>query len=38
MKKSPGVQLHGLLFENMMVLLQRQVKKYFMLNQGDHAS
>lgn len=25
MKKNPGVQLHGLLFEDMMVLLQKQV-------------
>lgn len=28
MKKNPNIQLYGLLFENMMVLLQKQVKFY----------
>ncbi|XP_055598943.1 rho guanine nucleotide exchange factor 11 isoform X3 [Uranotaenia lowii] len=30
MKKNPGVQLHGLLFEDMMVLLQKQDEKYLL--------
>uniref|UniRef100_A0A1Q3G067 Putative guanine nucleotide exchange factor n=1 Tax=Culex tarsalis TaxID=7177 RepID=A0A1Q3G067_CULTA len=30
MKKNPGVQLHGLLFEDMMVLLQKQDDKYLL--------
>ncbi|XP_037025462.1 rho guanine nucleotide exchange factor 11 isoform X3 [Bradysia coprophila] len=30
MKKNPSVQLHGLLFENMMVLLQKQDDKYIL--------
>lgn len=29
-KKNPGVQLHGLLFENIMVLLQKQDDKYIL--------
>lgn len=29
-KKNPGVQLHGLLFEDMMVLLQKQDDKYLL--------
>lgn len=35
MKKNPSVQLHGLLFENMMVLLQKQVKLSFCTHFGD---
>ncbi|KAH8321923.1 hypothetical protein KR067_009816, partial [Drosophila pandora] len=31
-KKNPGVQLHGLLFENMIVLLTKQDDKYFLKN------
>ncbi|XP_049538869.1 uncharacterized protein LOC125953380 isoform X3 [Anopheles darlingi] len=30
MKKNPGVQLHGLLFEDIMVLLQKQDDKYLL--------
>jgi len=30
MKKNPGTQLHGLLFENMMVLLHKQDDKYLL--------
>ncbi|XP_039440600.1 uncharacterized protein LOC120421455 isoform X1 [Culex pipiens pallens] len=30
MKKNPGVQLHGLLFEDLMVLLQKQDDKYLL--------
>ncbi|XP_016988743.1 uncharacterized protein LOC108051233 isoform X2 [Drosophila rhopaloa] len=31
-KKNPGVQLHGLLFENMIVLLTKQDDKYYLKN------
>ncbi|XP_017108206.2 uncharacterized protein RhoGEF2 isoform X2 [Drosophila bipectinata] len=31
-KKNPGVQLHGLLFDNMIVLLTKQDDKYFLKN------
>lgn len=36
MKKNPSVQLHGLLFENMMVLLQKQVICHVKLPVGTY--
>ncbi|XP_062561039.1 uncharacterized protein LOC134225187 isoform X2 [Armigeres subalbatus] len=36
MKKNPGVQLHGLLFEDVMVLLQKQDDKYLLKCHASH--
>lgn len=38
MSKQPSIQLHGLLFENMMVLLQKNDERYLLKHYSCHSS